>query len=1055
MARGPLVGRDAELRALVEAADDARIGSGSCVLVVGEPGIGKSRLVEELARSIGTEMDVLWGRAWEAGGAPPYWPWTQVLRSLREPVTTPYVARVRGDLTVAAPATAEDRFLTFDAVTRHVLNAATDRPLAIVLEDLHAADEPSLHLLAFIASQLRGAKLLVVGTYRDVEARVTPAAGALLDRIARDARVIHPRRLGPADVAAIAASDSSLAVDAQAAAAVYERSEGNPLFAVELLRVFARRGATGQIPASVRNAIREHLRAVPADLAPVLEAAAVMGREVSASTVADVTRRPPQDVLGALHSAVELGVLVERAAGRFAFAHGLIAETLHADIPTLLRRELHLAVADALEREPERPLAEIAHHLLDAGANHGARAAETAQQAAELARRQLAFEPAAALIQRVLSIAPPSNQQARYELQRLLAEVLILGGAEQGKEAAREAAAIARTLASPELLARAALTYGLGYSPGYTDPILVNLLEEALAALPPGDSSLRARLLARLGGALTPAADARPPMGIARDAIEMARRLGDERTLLDVIYAALSALLPFASPNERRPLNEEVLALAKRFDEPLIQLRSHHRLAFDHAELANLAGVELHRTEYDAMVDRLRIPRARWPSAMLRALVALLTGRFADHAAHFEEARALARDVGDTFFDLHASAGHDFLASRLKGDDAALDRNRHRYERFGGDERAADMMATIHQRLGRLDESRTSAADGRFFEAVRLQQLPHLATMAAEVAWELGDREGASALYSWVSTEDPPLPALHNHGYAADRPMAHAAMQLAATLGNLAAATRHYESGVALLTRIHARPCEAWIHLDYARILIASGERGAEPRRLLARAREINDAIGMMLEKRIRAAESSLATPALTPPIIEDSTPTPSVQLRADGDTWVVEGLGAGVRLKSSRGLEMLAKLIAEPNRELHVLDLVGAELVDAGDSGEVLDAEAKRAYKARIVELRETLEEAESWNNTARAERTRDELEALEAELARAAGLGGRDRRVGKAAERARINVQRRITDALRRVGEASEELGRHLTAAVKTGTYCSYVPDRVLRQTPGYSGV
>lgn len=1025
------------------------------MLVVGEPGIGKSRLVEELARTIGTDMDVVWGRAWEAGGAPPYWPWTQVLRGLTAPVTSPYVARVRGDTADATAATAEDRFLTFDAVTRHLVTAAADRPLAILLDDLHAADEPSLHLLAFVASQVRGAKLLVLGTYRDVEARVTASAGTLLDRIARDARVIHPRRLGPEDVTAIAAADPSLAVDARAVAEIYERSEGNPLFAVELLRVCARRGATGQVPASVRNAIREHLRAVPRDLAPVMEAAAVIGREVTAAAVADVTRRPLPEVLGALQAAVELGVLVERGPGRFAFSHGLIAETLRTDLPALLRCELHLAVADALEREPARPLAEIAHHLLDAGAEHAARAAETARRAAELARRQLAFEPAAALIQRVFSIAPPSSGQARFELQRLLAEVLILGGsAEQGKAAAREAAAIARTLASPELIARAALTYGLGLSPGYTDQDLVNLIEEALAALPPGDSALRARLLARLAAALTPATDARPPMRIARDAIAMARRIGDDRTLLDVIYAAISALLPFASPSERRPLNEEVLALAKRFDEPLIQLRSHHRLVLDHAELANFRGVDVHRAEYDAMVDRLRLPRARWPSPMFRALVALLAGRFDERAAAVEEARALARDVGDTFFEPHASAGHAFITARLKGDDATLDRNRVAFERFGGEGRIPEVLVTIHVRLGQLEAARQLATEARIFETSLLHRMPQLATSMAEVAWELGDRDGAGVLYSWLGAEDPPLPAVHNHGYAIDRPMAHAAMQLAATLGNLADARRHYENAVALLARIDARPCEAWLQLDFARILIASGERGAEPRRLLARAREINDALGMLIEKRITAAESSLAEPAPARPIVEEATPTPSVQLRVDGDTWVVEGLGTSVRLKTSRGLEMLAKLVAEPNRELHVLDLAGAEMVDAGDAGEVLDAEAKRAYKARIVELRETLEEAESWNNTARAERARDELEALEAELSRAAGLGGRDRRIGKAAERARINVQRRITDAVRRVGEASEELGRHLTAAVKTGTYCSYVPERVLRQTPGYSG-
>jgi hypothetical protein len=1050
MGRGPLVGRDVELAALIDAAADARAGRGSCVLLVGEPGIGKSRLMEELARVVSADMDVVWGRAWEAGGAPPYWPWTQVLRALQSPVSSPYVARVRGDGGDAAPATTDDRFLTFDAVTRHLVSVAATRPLAILLEDLHAADEPSLHLLAFVATQLRHAPIFVLGTYRDVEARLSAAAGALLDRIARDARVIHPPRLAVDDIAAIAAAEPGLALDASALGAVYQRSEGNPLFALELMRVVARRGASGAVPASVRSAIREHLRAVPQELAPVLETAAVVGREVAAAIVSVVTRRPLADVIGALRSAVELGVLVERGPGRFAFAHGLIAETLHADLPSSRRCELHLAVADALEQEPERALAEIAHHLLDAGTDQADRAAETARLAAEQARRQLAFEPAATLIERVLATAPPTSHHVRFELQRLLAEVLLLGGRDAaGKDAAREAAAHARTLASPELLARAALTYGLSYSLGEIDPVLVNLLEEALAALPEGDSALRARLLARLAGALTPAIDAGPPMRIARDAIAMARRLGDDRTVLDVIAAALSALLPFASPHERKPLNEEALALATRCDEPLLAMRSHHRLVFDNGELGNVAEVHRHRQAYETYVDRLRLPRPRWHCAMFRAASMLLVGNFAEDEAALAEAERLARNVGDTFFECHASFGHRLIRARTLGDDAILERHRDKFTSFAGTGPLAhipELSAFISVRSGQLEAARQCAAENRIFETARLHLVPQLAAMVAEVAWELGDRDGAAELYPWLSTEDPPFPALHGHGYAFDRPMAHAAMLCAALLGDAAAVRRHYQSALSLIAGVDARPFEAWLHLDYARILIAAGERGTEPRRLFAAARTIATAYGLHLEKRIAAAEA-LLDEASPPPIAVASSAAPIVQLRADGDVWIVEGLGVSTRVKTSRGIEMLAKLVAEPNRELHVLDLVGAELVDAGDAGEVLDAEAKRAYKARILELRETLEEAEGWNNTARAERARDELEALEAELSRAAGLGGRDRRIGKAAERARINVQRRITDALRRIGEVNAELSRHLALAVKTGTYCSYVPDRVIR--------
>src|SRR5262249_46015215 len=163
-------------------------------------------------------------------------------------------------------------------------------------------------------------------------------------------------------------------------------------------------------------------------------------------------------------------------------------------------------------------LAEVAHHLFEAGPAYAARAVEIGRRAAEHARRQLAFEPAAALVERALAIA--HEPAARFELLRLLGEVRMLSDAFARRKAAwRDAAAIARTLEPPELLARAALTYGGGLTFGTTDQVLVMFLQDALAALPEGDPPLRARMMARFAGALQPAIDSRPPMELARAAI--------------------------------------------------------------------------------------------------------------------------------------------------------------------------------------------------------------------------------------------------------------------------------------------------------------------------------------------------------------------------------------------------------------------------------------------------------------------------------------------------------------------------------------------------------
>jgi hypothetical protein len=1032
MSRSSLVGRRAEIEMLAEAVDELRSGSGSLVLLVGEPGIGKSRLAEETARlAEAAQLRAVFGRAWEAGGAPAFWPWIQVLRGL-----APGVDPLGGARGASSP---EDRFLLFDATTRALGDACREAPAVAILEDAHAIDDASLHLLAFVAQHLRTMNLLVVATYRDVEARLTPAAGAVLERLSRAARVIAPRRLERAEIAELADG-----LDADAVATLYQQSEGNPLFVTELLRVLRRRGGPIVVPAGVRTAIREHLRVLPADLLPVLEIAAVIGREFAASHVAELCARPIDQVLDAFGTAVELGVLVERAPARFAFAHGLIAETLHHDLAAARRAQLHLAVAETLERTAA-PLTEIAHHLFGAGPDHAQRAADMALRAAEQARRQLAFEPAAALVERGLQILPPGNAVGRFELMRLLGEVRLLADdADRGREAAREAAALARSIGSPELLARAALTYGGSWSFGFTDQVLLQLLEEALAALPAGDHPLRARMLARLASALQPARDTSVPIAIARDAIAMAERLGDDRTKLDVFFSASGALVLFGPPAERRTLNLATVALAERFGEPLMALRSHHRLVFDHAELSDLAGLAIHHRCYDELVERLRLSRARWPSAMMRAMLALVEGRMAEHDEAVAEAQRLADEVGDGFLRV-TLVGHRVAELTQCASSDEIRANHHVYQAMSGwggqGWTYPDVLACYHVRVGELETGRAMLPRDRV-EALLAHRLLERGNDLAHAVWLLDDRELAAMLYDWLATEGTRMGALHSHGYAIGRTAAHSAMLLAATLGDLAAARRHFDAAAPVLRAMNARPQEAWLFVHFATILSRTRDPAVqdEVARLAAKARAYAAECRVSLEAQL----AELETPA--PP--RSVAITPEVQMACEGETWIIEGLGLSCRLKASRGVELLSRLVAEPMRELHVLELVGTDVIDDGDAGEVLDAAAKLAYKNRLGELREGLEEAERWNDIARAERARDEIDALESELSRATGLGGRSRRVGRAAERARINVQRRLADTIRRIADVAPELGRHLGVTIRTGIYCSYSPDRAPRR-------
>ena len=172
----------------------------------------------------------------------------------------------------------------------------------------------------------------------------------------------------------------------------------------------------------------------------------------------------------------------------------------------------------------------------------------------------------------------------------------------------------------------------------------------------------------------------------------------------------------------------------------------------------------------------------------------------------------------------------------------------------------------------------------------------------------------------------------------------------------------------------------------------------------------------------------------------------PAFSLVRAGDVWTVTSGGRVAHLKHARGLEILAELVANAGREIHVLDLGARDpdaVVDAGDAGELLDATAKQAYRRRIADLEEELAQARGWNDAGRKERALAELELLRDEIARGVGLGGRDRRAAAAVERARVNVQKRLRAAVKKIGESLPELARHLEIHVKTGIYVTYRPD------------
>ncbi|MFL5911074.1 MAG: BTAD domain-containing putative transcriptional regulator, partial [Gaiellaceae bacterium] len=309
--RGDFVGREEELRRATGWIGDAIAGRGRLVLVGGEPGIGKSRLLAQLGdRAAARGVRVLWGRAWEAGGAPAYWPWLQALRGhVRETgadaVRTqlgggaPYVAQVLPEVAELVPPSAAPvafdsdgaRVRLFDALSTFLANAAREQPLMLMLDDLHAADVPSLLLLQFLAGQLPDTRILVAGAYRDAAGGPGEALAATLVELSREPAVVRLSLSGLAtgDVRRYIERTAGVDPPEMAVERIREDTAGNPLFVSELVRLLLAEGRLDDvadahaprvaIPEEVRQVIARRLNRLSDECRRVLTLASVLGRD--------------------------------------------------------------------------------------------------------------------------------------------------------------------------------------------------------------------------------------------------------------------------------------------------------------------------------------------------------------------------------------------------------------------------------------------------------------------------------------------------------------------------------------------------------------------------------------------------------------------------------------------------------------------------------------------------------------------------------------------------------------------------------------------------------
>ncbi|MGH2546166.1 MAG: ATP-binding protein, partial [Actinomycetota bacterium] len=1085
-------------------------GRGRLILVSGEPGIGKTRLADELtavARERGAR--VLWGRCWEAGGSPAYWPWVQSIRSyirdadpdalrdLLKPGASdiaqmlPEVRDLFERLPPPPHVDAETaRFRLFDAVSTLLKRAAQRQPLVVILDDLHAADTPSLLLLRFLGNELDETRIMVIGAYRDTE--LDPEHPLMRDALELT-RLPGARRLSLSgitapDVAELITLTAGQTPSPEVIATVHARTEGNPLFVGEVVRFLAAEGGFGSaiglaraevaVPAGVREVIGRRLARLSEGCRRILTMASVLGREFDLIELERVTRAPTDRLLDDLEEAAAARMVsdVPGVLGRLRFSHALVRDGLYEGIPGARRIRLHGDIGALLEDlyrdDIDGHLSELAYHfVLAAPGGDVERAVAYARRAGERAVRLLAYEEAIRLFElglEALELRRPVDQPTRCDLLLALGDAEARAGREtNAKDAFVRAAEIAERLGAPHRLARAALGYGgrFVWARAGTDQRQVSLLERALAALGDEESELRVRVMARLAGALRDQLSRDPRTTISEDALAMARRLGDPATLGYALDGRYAVLLWPENPDERVEIANELERLAESSGdvEKAIQARCYRSMAL--LELGDVPAVNIELGAAQLLANELGQRPQIWLVTAMQATVALFQGRFAEGRRLMDE--ALSSGEGAQRSDaLLSHRIHSFTLRRNLGGLEDLEETMRRsVEEYPRRPMFRCMLAALYVDVGREPDARAildELSENDFAALPLSNEWLFSMSILAEVTVALGDTARASTLLELL------VPYATRNGatadYIATGSVARYLGILATAVGRWEEAVRWIDVGLEANRRMGALPFVAHTLHDRARLLLARAEPGdAEvAARALDEALDLSGSLGLApLQARVRALREEIQPWVVadgSTPAQPEKVPQPNL-FRREGEYWTIAYEEESFRLRDLKGLRYLARLLGEPGREFHVLDLVTMESGAAGGPGgrgepgltvtrptglgPLLDAGAKEAYRRRLRDLEEEIEEAREDGDPARALRLEREREFLIAELARAVGLGGRDRKTAAPAERARVSVTRAIRAALTRIREHNRTLSNHLDRTVRTGTYCSYQPD------------
>jgi class 3 adenylate cyclase/DNA-binding NarL/FixJ family response regulator len=912
-----LVGREQELHLLCEGFARAREEYGQAISIIGDAGLGKSRLLYEFRQTLADEeFTLLEGRCSPYGTAVAYLPIIALLKQnfqiapsdmdtdIRAKVlrgtealgadvaaTVPYLLRLLAvEAESSIPVTLAPEMVkrkTFEALQMLVLKEAARRPLILTIEDLHWVDKTTEECLTFLLEHIAGARVLLVYTHR-------PEFVSTWSRKSYHS-VITLTRLAPQESRQMLSAILGQ-VEERLTALIVEKSEGVPFFLEELVQSLQETGAIERhdgrwrlkseatslpIPDSVEEILMARIDRLPDEARSVLQVGAVIGREFRWDLLQAITGLADQELLVHLDALTDAELLYARGVPpqtTYLFKHAFTQEAAYRSLLMPRRCDLHRRVALALETlfadRLEEYYGQLAHHFLEAAEGVEAdKAIDYARRAGARAMTLAAYEEAVRFYQMALQALvrqAPEDEAQRCTLLLALGEAQRKAGqSPQALDTLQEVADIARRLGLPEHLARAALefehTTWAARCP--TEPA-VRLLEEALPALGEAETALRARTLGSLARALLYTGLLQHATVYVEQAVALARRVSDPAALAFNLDVMLD--VPWEPEQTEARLTDamEVLQHAEAAGDVELLAHAHSRLLFCHLELGDIPAADVAIAAHIRLAEEARQPFFRYVATGFQTLRALLDGRFAEAERLAQQSLEFGQQAqvenADGVFGIQM-----FLLRREQGRLAELAPAVRYFVRQHTATAWRPGLALIYSELGLVQEARGEfehLAQHDFTDLPRDGLWVTCITYLAEVCTFLQDTARAATLYHLL------------HPYAGRNVIVGGSVacygaasrylgMLATTMARWGEAEQHFQEALAMNTRTGARPWLAHTQHDYAAMLLARGrpEDRTQAMILLEEALAAARDLGMRaLEARLTARLSPLTPP---PPV--------------------------------------------------------------------------------------------------------------------------------------------------------------------------------------------